>query len=291
MSPVVDATVAVVGSANLDIVVKLDRVPERGETVFGTGYEEHPGGKGANQAVASARLVKTSIVASVGQDSAGRQLLDHLAARGVDTANVHQSATPTGRAFINVTPDGENSITVLSLANASLTNAEVTDALNRLQPRVVVAQQEISAAALSATVKWCSSNSARLVLNASPSGPLPAGALKLADPLIVNEVEARAVLGFDESHMADHATLARSLAAQSKSVVLTAGAKGAFVAQGSKVTKIPAHVVKAVDTTGAGDEFAGTLAAGIARGDGLIGAASHANAAASQVIQIPRAQR
>ncbi|HEY4268447.1 MAG TPA: ribokinase [Galbitalea sp.] len=283
--------VAVVGSANLDIVVSLDRVPERGETVFGTAYNEYPGGKGANQAIAAARLGRTSLVASVGRDAAGRDLVEYLAARHVDTTWMLREAPATGRAFITVTPDGENAITVLSLANSELEPAEVIESLDRIRPRVVASQQEVSPAAVAAAVQWCVHNSARFVLNASPTGPLPAAAVELADPLIVNEVEARAILGLDASDGGDGASLARALGGRARSAVLTAGSRGAFVVRAGAVTPIGALAATPVDTTGAGDEFAGTLAGCLARGDDLLDAAAMANAAAARLIGIPRGDR
>lgn len=291
MSAGASPAVAVVGSANLDIVVSLERVPNRGETVFGTAYEEHPGGKGANQALAAARLVTTSLVASVGRDAAGQELLDYLGARGVETAHVVREHPSTGRAFITVTPDGENAITVLSLANSALKAAAVTEALDRLRPRVVVTQQEITAAALAAASEWCAASGARFVLNASPIGPLPDAALELADPLIVNEAEARDILGLGQDDGTEEASLARALAERSRSAVVTAGSRGAFIARGAKVTRIPAQRAAPVDTTGAGDEFAGTLAGCLARGDDLLDAAARANDAAARLIGIPRADR
>jgi ribokinase len=291
MSPVGFTGVAVVGSANLDIVVSLDRVPARGETVFGTAYAEYPGGKGANQAIAAARIGTTSIVAAVGDDSAARQLLDYLEARKVDTTQVRQAPRATGRAFITVTPDGENSIAVLSLANADLSSDAVSQSLHRLQPRVVVTQQEISVAALAASVLWCSSRSVRFILNASPTGPLPEGAVELADPLIVNEVEARGILGLGPDDETDEVSLARALAERSRSAVLTLGSRGACIARAGKVTRIPAGPANALDTTGAGDEFAGTLAGCLARGDDLLDAGARASDAAARLIGIPRANR
>jgi ribokinase len=283
--------VVVVGSANLDVVVTLDRPPAPGETVFGTGYNEYPGGKGANQAVAAARLVKTSFVASVGRDPIAGPMLDYLGDRKVDTSRVVSEAVSTGRAFITVTPDGENSITVLSLANAELRPEAVTEALNQLRPLVVVTQQEIPQAALLAAATWCGTNSARFVLNASPIGPLSAGVIEAADPLIVNEVEARDILAISQTDAADDVSLARALASLSRSAVLTAGSRGALVAQGSRVTRIPAEHATPIDTTGAGDEFAGTLAAALANGADLLAAAAQANAAAARLIGIPRANR
>jgi ribokinase len=283
--------VAVVGSANLDIVVALDRVPARGETVFGNAYDEHAGGKGANQAIAAARIGRTSLIASIGQDDAAQTMLAHLHFRNVDTIHVMAGAPATGRAFITVTPDGENAITVLPLANFALTAEAVTTALDSVRPRAVLAQHEVPADALSAAAEWCIQHSARFVLNASPMAPLPLAVLAAADPLIVNEVEAREILGRNLPEQGDLASIARALLTKSRTAVLTAGNRGAFVARGKAVTKIRAEEVTPVDTTGAGDEFAGTLVAALANGVELLEAAAQANAAAARTIGIPRADR
>jgi ribokinase len=283
--------VAVVGSANLDIVVTLDRNPNPGETVFGRDYAETPGGKGANQAIAAARLTQTSLIGMVGKEPSGSLIISHLASYNVDATHVRETGTGTGRAFIAVTPDGENSITVLPLANAALTADTVTASLRELRAMVVLAQCEIPPDAVEAAAAWCAATETRFVFNPSPVTAITADALSRADPLIVNENEARAILeppGADQSSKSD---LARALLSVARSVVLTAGGEGAFVAEDHMVTRIPGLQVTVVDTTGAGDEFAGSLAAHLSLGTPLLEAAAAANAAAAQIVGLPRAAR
>lgn len=276
--------VAVVGSANLDVVLSVSRRPDVGETFEGESFIEVPGGKGANQAIASAAVASTMFIGIVGDDAAGASVAAALRRATVDVEHLAVAPGPTGRAFVTVTPDGENSIVVMALANAHLSASAVTRGLDAARPSVVLTQLEVPSPVTVAVAEWCARTGARLVLNPSPVRELPPGALQLADPLIVNEGEARAVLGREDD-------LITGLASQCRSVVLTAGARGAFVARGATVTQIPGFPVSVVDTTGAGDVFAGTLAAHLALGMDLADAASRANAAAARVIQLARSAR
>ncbi|WP_405579560.1 ribokinase [Streptomyces sp. NBC_01190] len=278
--------IAVVGSANLDLVAHAPRRPEPGETVLGTGFEQHPGGKGLNQAVAAAGRAATAFVGHCGDDDAAAVLRDALRGRGVDTA--HFTAVPgaSGRALISVTPDGENSITVLPGANTRLTAADVTAALDALAPAIVLAQQEVPAAALGAAAEWADRRGARFVLNASPSVPPDERVLAGADPLLVNRGEAAYLTGVDHPPAA-----ARALAGRCRSAVITLGADGCLIAVGDRITPLPAPRTTAVDTTGAGDVFAGVLVAHLAQGVALTDAAARATQAAADAIRTPRASR
>lgn len=283
--------VVVVGSLNLDIVVTLERVPLRGETVFGTGYRETPGGKGANQAIAAARRVSTQLIGALGNDDAGETMARYLDDRGVGLAHVEHHPLATGRAYITVTPDGENSITVLPLANSLVTADTVTAALDREQPTVVATQRESPDEAVEAAAAWCRRTGARFILNASPTAPTSDELLATADPLIVNYEEAVAILGLSSADGTSLANVAARLVALAPSAVVTAGSDGAYVADGSGVTRVPATRVTPVDTTGAGDEFAGTLAAELAQGTPLLEAAIQAGQASAALIQRGRDSR
>ncbi|MFJ1598228.1 ribokinase [Streptomyces sp. NPDC088261] len=278
--------VAVVGSANLDLVAHTPRRPAPGETVLGTGYSEHPGGKGLNQAAAAATVTTTSFVGRRGSDEAGRVLEAELVRRGVDTSQFLAVAGPSGHALITVTPDGENSITVLPEANHLLLPDDVTRALDVLVPRVVLTQQEIPLAATGAAARWARTHGVRLMLNASPSAALPEEILAAADPLVVNLTEAHFLTATDTPSDA-----ARILAKRCVSVVITLGSDGSLVVENGRTTHLPAPRLTAVDTTGAGDMFAGVTAARLARGTGLVEAAHHATQAAAQAIQTPRSSR
>ncbi|CAN5167635.1 ribokinase [soil metagenome] len=281
------ALVAIVGSANLDVVLSVSRRPDAGETVMGSGYVEVSGGKGANQAIASGRVARSTFIGSVGRDGAARHLEQALHSAGVELDYLVRSDLPTGRAFITLTPEGENSIVVMALANSTLTASAVIAALDSARPTLVLTQLEVPAAVTVAIVEWCSRTGTRFVLNPSPVQGLPHGAIEIADPLIVNQVEARALLGVD----ADDAQLASALAKRCRSVVLTAGSRGAFVGSGGVIEHITGENVSVVDTTGAGDAFAGTLAAHLALGATLVDAASVANKEAARLIQLTRTDR
>lgn len=290
--------VAVVGSANLDVVMALERFPQAGETVIGARLEEVGGGKGANQAVAAARCTTTTFIGCIGQDEAGTLLMRGLQRAGVHTEYVMRCSEPTGRAFIQVTPDGENSIVVMALANSSLETDAVLAALDALRPAVVLTQLEIPLETVDGAARWAERNGATFVLNPSPFTAMPRSLLECCDPLIVNAAEAEAVLhstGLLQHRVATGASvgeLAVLVAGLARSVVVTDGSRGAHVGTSRNgVSSIDGERVVAVDATGAGDELAGTLAAGLALGLGLQRSAELANEAAARLVQIPRSQR
>ncbi|MFC9928789.1 ribokinase [Streptomyces sp. NPDC127190] len=272
-----DYDLLVVGSANADLVIDVERRPGPGETVLGGDLAVHPGGKGANQAVAAARLgAGTALLARVGDDGHGRLLLDSLRSAGVDTVGVLVGGAPTGVALITVDPSGDNSIVVSPGANSRLTPADVRAAGSLFHAsRVVSAQLEIPLETVVEVVRNLSPDS-RFVLNPSPPRAVPAEVLAACDPLIVNEHEARVILG-DAPAGEDPADWARLLLAKGpRSVVVTLGAEGALVCDGSGVTRVPSVTVDAVDTTGAGDAFTAALAWKLGAGATLAGAAAYA---------------
>jgi ribokinase len=275
-----EAEVVVVGSLNHDVTVLADRRPDGGETVLGHSVATASGGKGANQAVAAARAgARVAMVGCVGADAAGEALLAGLRAAGVETAGVRKlDDTSSGTALIVVDAAGENSIVVVPGANARLSADDVERALGEQSP-VVLAQLEVPEEAVAAAARAA----ARFVLNASPVRPLPAALLEAADPLIVNAGEAAAITGADD---ADPATLAAAaLALGVRSIVVTLGARGARWTTPEWSIERPAPAVGVVDTTGAGDVFAGTLAAQLSHGfepESALDAAVHAGAEAVQ---------
>lgn len=283
------SAVAVVGSVNLDIVVSASRRPGPGETVIGVGVQETLGGKGANQALASALVAPTGLVAAVGDDHEGRGARTRLADEGVEVRALRSSSLPTGRAYITLTDDTENSILVVPLANSQLSAEHVESSLESLRPQVVLCQLEVPVAAVAAAAHWCGRAGARFLLNASPIADVDQALLAAADPLIVNRHEASQLCGRDEHEPPE--ALAAQLAARSRSVVVTDGARGAVVASSGSVELVAAPEVAAVDTTGAGDAFAGTLAARLAQGATLRDAAADAAAAASRIVQLARSER
>lgn len=268
----------VVGSANADLVVGVERRPAAGETVLGSDLAVHPGGKGGNQAVAAARLgARTALLARVGDDAHGRLLLESQRAAGVETAGVLVGGAPTGVALITVDPSGDNSIVVSPGANARLTPEDIRAAGALFgAARVVSVQLEIPLETV-AEVAGAMSPGSRLVLNPSPPAPLPGHVLGACDPLVVNEHEARYMLG--ESAGSTPVEWARALLALGpRSVVVTLGAAGALVADGrtGDVVPVASLKVEAVDTTGAGDAFTAALAWRLGLGEELTEAAAFA---------------
>lgn len=274
--------VAVVGSANVDLVVDVPRQPHGGETVLGGEVRRSPGGKGANQAVAAALAggAETTFLGAFGRDDGAEFLLASLTKAGVRTDLVSRVDSATGTAFIMVSPDGENSIVVAPGANSRLSLAAAQ--LERIAAAdVVLAQLEIPLEAVTAAAAARRSG-ARMVLNAAPSRPLPD--LEL-DVLVVNEHEAADLAGTTGTPE----ELARILQQRAPGVVITLGAAGCVVAE-QEIVHLPGFQVSPVDTTGAGDTFCGVLAAALAEGRPLREAAERAGAAAALAVTRPGAQ-
>ncbi|QLJ00310.1 ribokinase [Streptomyces sp. NEAU-sy36] len=286
-----DYDLLVVGSANADLVIGVERRPGAGETVLGSDLSVHPGGKGANQAVAAARLgARTALLARVGDDGHGRLLLDSLRSAGVDPAGVLAGGAPTGVALITVDPSGDNSIVVSPGANARLTPADVRAAEGLLRAsRVVSAQLEIPLETVEEVVRGLPTGT-RFVLNPSPPRPLPAEVLAACDPLIVNEHEARVLLGGAGAGEEPEDWARGLLALGPRSVVVTLGAEGALVHDGSGATRVASVKVDAVDTTGAGDAFTAALAWRLGTGASLAEAAGYAARVGAAAVTKPGAQ-
>ncbi|MFJ8195505.1 ribokinase [Streptomyces sp. NPDC096152] len=286
-----DYDLLVVGSANADLVIGVERRPAAGETVLGSDLAVHPGGKGANQAVAAARLgARTALLARVGDDAHGRLLLDAQRAAGVDTAGVLAGGAPTGVALITVDPSGDNSIVVSPGANGRLTPEDVRSADRLLRSsRVVSAQLEIPLETVVEVVRNLAPGS-RFVLNPSPPRALPRELLAACDPLIVNEHEAKVILGSSGAGDAPEDWARALLAHGPRSVVVTLGARGALVASATEVTRVPSVRVDAVDTTGAGDAFTAALAWKLGTGAALAEAAAYAARVGAAAVTRPGAQ-
>ncbi|MGW1163191.1 ribokinase [Streptomyces sp. NPDC002513] len=285
-----DYDLLVVGSANADLVIGVERRPAAGETVLGSDLVVHPGGKGANQAVAAARLgARTALLARVGDDAYGRLLLQSQRAAGVDTAGVLVGGAPTGVALITVDPSGDNSIVVSPGANGRLAPEDVQAAGKLLSAsRVVSAQLEIPLETVVEVVRNLPSGT-RFVLNPSPPRPLPAEVLAACDPLIVNEHEARVIAGADPDGSPEDRAAAL-LALGPRSVVVTLGAQGALVATAESMTRVPSVKVRTVDTTGAGDAFTAALAWRLGTGSSLPDAAAYAARVGAAAVTRPGAQ-
>ncbi|WP_125776000.1 ribokinase [Antribacter gilvus] len=272
--------VAVVGSANVDLVVDVPRHPSGGETILGGELRRTPGGKGANQAVAAARAggADTTFVGALGRDDAADLLLASLAAAGVRTDVVARVAAPTGTALITVSPDGENAIVVAPGANAHVQVGTV-QAGRLAVADVVLAQLEVPVDVVLDAAR-ARRRGALFVLNAAPWRDLPDALWEQVDVLVVNEHEAAGLAGPRPTP-----DVAAALLARVPAVVVTLGGDGSLVARrGSPLVRLPGIPVDVVDTTGAGDTYCGVLAASLARGLGLAEAAHLAGVAAAITV-------
>ncbi len=265
--------VLVIGSANADLMVRVGRRPGPGETVPGTDLMESAGGKGANQAAAAARLgARTALLAKVGDDAFGRLVLDAQRAAGTQLRHVLvEKGARTGTAMIVVGPDGDNTIVVSPGANARLTPDDVRAAREAVAASAVVSLQlEVPPETVRAAVDVAAETGTRVVLNPSPApDALDARLLSAADPLVVNEHEARQLSGLGDGSPGRWARVLRERGA--RSVVVTLGGEGALVleAQAAEPVAVPGVEAEVVDTTGAGDAFTGALATRLARGASL----------------------
>ena len=276
--------VVVLGSVNADLVVNVDRLPSAGETVTGGTFSRHHGGKGANQAVAAARLgASVELVGAVGADEFGQEARDHLAAEAVDvSALIVVDGSPTGVAFILVDDAGENQIAVASGANHEFDSSIWDAAPAPNATDVLVSCFEVGLDALIAGAERFAAAGALVLINPAPAVELP-GALLATQPILVpNEGEAQALTG--ES---DPVTAARVLAARSGApVVVTLGDMGAVFVENGEFVRVAAPIVEAVDTTGAGDAFVGALAAELSAGRSLTEAVQFAVHAASLSVRV-----
>ncbi len=277
--------VCVVGSINMDLVVGTPRLPAPGETILGGPFTTHPGGKGANQAVAARRMgAEVAMIGRVGDDAHGAQLQRLLADEGIDTTHVHAlSGEATGVALITVdSATGENTIVVAGGANQQLTTADVESAYEGIAASdVLLMQLEVPLEAVMAAACLGRESGASVILNAAPAAALPEELLRILDVLIVNESEAALLAGAAVGEEEPEA-LARTLRDKGPaSVVLTLGARGALHWNGDIVRTVSALEVNPLDTVAAGDAFAGALAAGLASGLSMEAALRRAAAAGS----------
>ncbi|MEP7035009.1 MAG: PfkB family carbohydrate kinase [Actinomycetota bacterium] len=263
--------VIVVGSLNVDLVIRVERLPKPGETVLGSGLERWAGGKGANQALAAAAAGASVIMAGcVGADEAGSAYIARLSALGIDTACIRvEPDVPTGHALITVDELGENSIVVVAGANAAMTVDDLGP-LDLLGPGdVVLLQLEVPLGVVIAAARRASARAARVILNLSPYAVLPPDIVAIADPLVVNEHEALMLADSD---------------ATPASLVVTFGPAGAAW-DGAQLAGPVVEESDVLDTTGAGDAFCGALSAALAAGTGRHEALEAALAAGADAVR------
>jgi ribokinase len=286
--------IVVVGSANMDLVVHAARLPTSGETLLGGGFETCPGGKGANQAIAAARLgASVAMVGCVGDDAFGATLLNGLASDRIDTAHMQRlKAVPSGIAMITVAADGANTIVVAPGANVRLT-PELVDAAADLiaNAGMLVCQLEVPVDAVRRAVDVAVRHGTAVLLNPAPAQPLPDDLYAQVDFLIVNETEAQALTGIAVSDIAAAREAADALRRKgARTVIVTLGAGGVWYSGPEGESHMTAPRVDAVDTTGAGDTFAGGFAAARVRGAGLSDAIAFAQRAAALSVMKKGAQ-
>ncbi|MCA1644740.1 MAG: ribokinase, partial [Chloroflexi bacterium] len=281
MNPV--RRVVVLGSLNLDLVAEVGRLPVPGETVLGSAFRSAGGGKGANQAVAAARVgAQVTLIGCVGEDANGRQLQTLLREDAVDISRVRVVAEPTGVALILVEAGGQNVIAVVPGANGCLRASDVAEARPALVGAdVLVAQLEVPLAAVSAGAAAAREAGVAFMLNAAPARTGLDQLLRDVDVLVVNETELGSLAGRAVA-VGDEAAVARMLVDRGvRAVVVTLGGRGALVVDARGVTPVAAWPIEAVDTTAAGDAFTGALAARYAGPESLVAAARYASAAAA----------
>jgi ribokinase len=283
--------IVVVGSINMDLVAQANHLPQPGETVIGSHYQYCPGGKGANQAVAAARLgAEVTLIGQVGEDEAGTQLLAGLKR---DQIHIHAvartSSYGSGLAVVTVDPKGENTIVVIPGANQGVDQIYVQKASQSFAGAdVVLLQLEIPMSGVIEAAKQGHQAGAKVMLNPSPFQSLPSELLAHVHVLVLNQHESQKMTGCSEPKAAAEALLKQGF----ETVVITVGADGSWVAD--QIMEYPMHVpgiqVQAVDSTGAGDAFTGALAVALAERQEISAALQFANQAGAYAATILGAQ-
>lgn len=272
------AKILVVGSINMDLVVRVPHSPKPGETVLGGDFETFPGGKGANQAVAAARMGgEVTMVGRVGNDDFGNTLIQGLVEDKIKTTHViKDSKARTGVAMISVAADGENMIVVASGANANVSVEDVGNTRTLMRETdLLLIQLECPLDTVTAAIELAKAYGVPVVLNPAPAQPLPKSLLKNVDYLTPNQNELLILTG--EVNLNDGIEKIEKWGL--KNLIITLGANGARLISEGIDQHIPAHEITAVDTTAAGDAFNGALAVAIAEGKPLLEAVSYGMAA------------
>lgn len=290
--------IIVIGSSNTDMVIRCSRLPRPGETVLGGSFMMNHGGKGANQAVAAAKLGgDTVFIGKVGDDVFGHQTVEMLTSLGIDTRFLGVSATePSGVALINVDEHtAENSISVASGANGAIRPADIDAAEEVIaSASLILMQLEIPIDTVTYAAKMAKRHGVTVVLNPAPapSEPLPEELLENVDIIIPNKTEAEVITGIAIDTPQDELRAIRSLHSKGIStVIFTLGSKGALLCQNGDCEEVPSFKVKAVDTTAAGDTFCGALCVGLSEGKEVRPAMIFANQAAAISVTRKGAQQ
>lgn len=286
----------VVGSINLDLVVQAERIPVAGETLIGMTFRTFPGGKGANQAFAAARLgAAVSMIGRLGNDAFGAELRASLNAAGVDTSAIEVVATSSGVAQITTAANGDNSIVVVPGANYHLAPRDLEESIDLIRGSgMILTQLEIPLDTVECLARIARKENIPLILDPAPARSLPSTLLKSVDWITPNETETRTLLQLPVLELSSPAiedaasTLLRD---GCRNVLLKLGSRGCYVALSSGLRRmLPAYSVRAIDTTAAGDAFNGAFAVALLRGQDPVAGASWASAVAAISVTRPGAQ-
>ncbi len=276
-------SIVVVGTLNMDLVVQAERHPQPGETLLGIAFNTYPGGKGANQAVAAARLgARVDLIGRVGQDGFGDALLAAAAADRVGCRFIQRDATaPTGVALITLDRAGENTIIVVPGANGQLSPADLSAAEDAFsQAGILLLQLELPQPVVEAAVELAGYHAVQVILNPSPARPLADDLLRRVDTLVLNAGELAVLAGTPEVDEGVRRLLQRGV----RSLVVTLGENGALLAQGERRLRLPAHPVEVVDTVAVGDAFVGAFATALSEGLPVEEACRWGNAAGAVAV-------
>ena len=275
--------ILVVGSINMDLVIKTDRFPGPGETIKGYGFFEIPGGKGANQAIAASRLgADVKMIGAVGRDAYGKTLLSNLESFGIDCKAVMKKECNSGLALITVA-DGENQIVLSEGANHAFTPEDVSNQTELFKwADIVVFQMEIPQEIILAAAKSAKENGAKVLLNCAPICPILPEIISLTDILVPNQHEAATIVGYmldtpQKQEQAVNDLMKKGIG----QVIITLGSEGCIFNNDKEIQRCDAYKVKAVDTTAAGDCFIGAFCARYADGASVTEAVSFATAASA----------
>ncbi len=282
------ADILVIGSLNMDLVVKAERAPEAGETLHGLDFQTIPGGKGANQAAAAARLgAATAMAGRVGADEFGARLKGALANARVDTSTVlTDEAQPTGIAQITVDAAGENRILIVAGANGQVSPADVGNLRPAIeQAKILVLQLEIPLETVSAALQVAAESGIPTILNLAPARSIPDEMLQKISYLIVNESEAGLLSDLPVSELETAKTACKVLFARgAENIIVTLGAQGALLATKHDFYTLPAYRVDVVDTTAAGDAFTAGFAVALLESGDLQASVAYANAVGALTV-------
>lgn len=280
--------IVVIGSCNTDMVINTERLPRPGETIIGGNFFMNAGGKGANQAVAAARLGgDVCFVAKVGNDHFGSHAIEQYKAEGIDVQQITiDSEQPSGVALIMVDNKGENCIAVASGANALLSPEDINRAEEAIDNGdIVLMQLETPMETVEYAASMAHSKGKKVILNPAPALPLPETLLKNLYMIIANETEAEFISGIRITDMESVCRAADIIGDKGvENVVITLGSKGAFIKENGAYHKVPALKVKAVDATAAGDTFCGALCVALAEQKGILEAVEFANRCAAITV-------